>query len=93
MAEYLSKKEVQELVNDYIHTELYNGHQESVDTLTKLMEKVSHMYSYRPTIMGRWNIGTTTATCSNCGFNTLAYKNTVYCPECGRMMSNGRSTK
>ena len=90
--EYINKKELIEYLEGYrkeLTLQGKDGH-----TVTEIIKKVSSFYTYRPTLQAQWvRKGRDIITCSRCGFKTLSYKNTKYCPDCGRNMANGKKSE
>ena len=86
--EYLSKPEVMEYLRGY-KTELTLQGKDG-NTVVTIMKQLDSMYTYRPTLQAQWMRKKDTISCSRCGFTTLIYKNSAYCPNCGRLMANGK---
>lgn len=87
--EYLSKSEVIEYLRGKQKEKLLQG--EKGTTIDEIIRYLNTMYSYRPSLQAQWLKKRETIECSRCGFRTLPYKNTKYCPECGRSMANGKA--
>ena len=86
--EYLEKSEIVQYLKGKEKQNLMEG--KDVKEIREIQAYISTLYSYRPTLQSQWIRRGETITCSRCGFKTLVYKNTKYCPECGRLMVNGR---
>ena len=86
--EYLAKPEVMDYLKGYRSELILQG--KEGDTVTQIIKHLDGLYTYRPTIQAQWIRKRDTITCSRCGFKTLVYKNSKYCPNCGRMMVNGK---
>ena len=91
--EYLNKSEVMTYLNG-LRTELTIQGKDGT-TVTTIMHALNSMYSFRPLLQSHWvrKSNKEIITCSTCGFQTLAYKNSKYCPDCGRQMINGKTQK
>ena len=89
--EYLSKPEVMDYLTGYRKQLILLG--KDGNTITEIINHLNGMYSFRPTLQSQWirKGKADFITCSRCGFKTLAYKNSKYCPNCGRSMVNGKS--
>ena len=85
--EYLAKQEVMEYLDGYRKELMLQG--KDGNTINTIMKTLNGMYTYRPTIQATWLKKRDVLQCSRCGFKTLVYKNSKYCPECGRLMTNG----
>lgn len=88
--EYLSKPEVMEYLDGYRkELTLQGGNSEIV---TKIINHLNTLYTFRPTLQAQWikKGKKDFISCSRCGFQTLVYKNSKYCPNCGRLMANGK---
>ena len=88
--EYLTKAEVMEYLIGY-RTELTLQGKDG-DTVTTIINRLNRMYTYRPTLQAQWvrKGKNDIIICSRCGYKTLIYKNSLYCPNCGKSMVNGK---
>ena len=88
--EYISKQEVMEYLQGVRKNLTIQGKDGSI--ITEIIKALNGFYTYRPTLQSQWvrKNGKDFIFCSRCGFQTLVYKNTKYCPECGRNMVNGK---
>ena len=91
--EYLNKAEVIDYLQGVRKDLVLNG--KDGEVITDILNYLNSLYTYRPTLQAQWirKNGKDFISCSRCGFKTLAYKNTKYCPECGRNMVNGNWRK
>ena len=89
--EYLNKTEVMDYLKGYRQDLILKGKDGS--TITTIMKYLDGMYTYRPLLQSQWvrKGRGETISCSRCGFQTLIYKNSKYCPNCGRQMFNGKT--
>ena len=87
--EYLTKPEVMEYLEGYRKELTLQG--KDGNTVTEIMHHINGMYTYRPLIQSSWVRKRDFISCGRCGFRTLAYKNSKYCPNCGRQMTNGKT--
>lgn len=88
--EYLDKSEIVEYLKGKEKEVTLEGKDTTV--IKEVLDYIGTLYSFRPTLQSQWVMkNENVITCSRCGFRTLSYKNTKYCPECGRLMANGRS--
>ena len=87
--EYLSKPEVMEYLEGYRKNIVLRG--DSCDDITEIIHYINGLYTHRPTLQAQWIRKKDSIVCSRCGFLTLIYKNTKYCPNCGKMMVNGKA--
>ena len=87
--EYLSKPEVMEYLQTKRKEEILLGNDGK--TLTEVINHFNSLYSFRPTLQSKWMKRGDYITCGRCDFKTLVYKNSRYCPNCGRLMSNGKA--
>ena len=91
--EYLTKEEVIETLTS-IRQELLVEHDEhGMTVIDKAVQKVNKLYTVRPVLTGTWKVlgdRREFIYCGRCGFKTLSYKRTAFCPNCGRRMLNGR---
>lgn len=85
--EYLSKSEIFDYLLGYRKELIIQGH--DGETITNILHHLNGMYTYRPMLQSQWVKKGDTISCGRCGFRTLAYKNSKYCPNCGRNMTNG----
>ena len=95
MVEYLTKEEVMTLLDGLKHELAIWGSEGGINAIKVAQERINKLYTVRPIMTSTWKtIGykKDVIYCGRCGFKTLAYKKTAYCPECGRKMLNGRST-
>ena len=86
--EYLTKSEVMQYLEGYRKNLILQG--KEGDTVTDIMRHLDTMYTYRPMLQSTWVRKGEVISCSRCGFKTLVYKNSLYCPNCGRQMVNGK---
>lgn len=92
MVEYVTREEVVELLRDVQNEVTRNGVQDATAALSIAIVRAKKMYAVRPNITATWKtMGASHEFifCGGCGFKTLAYKRTPYCPKCGRSMTNG----
>ena len=92
MVEYVTKGEVIDLLTDEFKEVAREGNKEESAVLKRVIRRVNMMDSMRPPLPARWKtMGSRKETifCGGCGFQTLAYKRSKYCPNCGRPMLNG----
>ena len=87
--EYLSKPEIMEYLQSKRKEEVLLGNDGK--TLTEVIRFINGLYTFRPTLQAQWVKKGDLIACSRCSFTTLLYKNTKYCPECGKLMSNGKA--
>ena len=95
MVEYLTKEEVMDLLEGVKHEQVISGNDNGVGVINVVQDRINKLYTVRPVMTASWKtIGykRDVIYCGRCGFKTLAYKKTKYCPECGRSMLNGRSS-
>ena len=86
--EYLSKPEVVKYLEGYRSALVLEGKDGGI--ITAILKKIDTFYTYRPTLQAQWSRKGDTISCSRCGYKTLVYKNSQYCPNCGRLMANGK---
>lgn len=92
MVEYVTKQEVFDILNDIQMEATREEKDDAVHAATEAMKRVKALYAVRSNVFSSWKIiGTNRDViyCGNCAFKTLAYKNSAYCPNCGRTMMNG----
>ena len=87
--EYLTKSEVMEYLEGYRKELTLLG--KDGNLITAIIHHLNGMYTYRPLLQSQWIRKGEFITCGRCGFKTLVYKNTRYCPNCGRQMANGKT--
>ena len=91
--EYLTKEEVNSVLTGLKHERLLANDDVGAGAIAVAIERVNKLYTVRPVLTGTWKtIGDRKEFiyCGRCGFKTLSYKRTAYCPNCGRRMLNGR---
>lgn len=89
--QYIAKEEVMEYLEGKQKEMILQGKEGT--TITEIINHINGFYTYRPTLQAQWirkNRGDFIY-CSRCGFKTLVYKNSKYCPNCGKMMANGKA--
>ena len=94
MVEYITKTEVIEALQDECKRCVRQKDDGFAEVLRKVIRRVNGMESLRPPLPTTWKtLGTRKDAiyCGGCGFQTLAYKRTKFCPNCGRPMLNGVS--
>lgn len=92
MVEYVTKEEVYDILNEVSMTAMIDGKQDAVDAAQDAIKKVKKLYAVRSNVTSCWKtlgMNREAIFCGNCGFKTMAYKNSLYCPNCGRTMLNG----
>ena len=92
--EYLSKEEIVGVLNGLKHERLIAQDNTGAETVDIALDRINKLYSVRPVLTATWKIMGERKDfifCSRCGFKTLVYKRTAYCPNCGRKMLNGRA--
>ena len=92
VTEYITKQEVLDILRDEQGQALLNKKEDTVAVLTKAMKRVCRLYAVRPERTALWKVigqNKEYIYCGGCGFKTLAYKRTKYCPNCGKSMMNG----
>ena len=87
--EYLSKSEVLDYLSDLRKEMVIQGKEGG--TVTEIINHLNGLYTFRPLLQATWIKKRDFISCSRCGFKTLIYKNTKYCPNCGRNMANGKA--
>ena len=88
--EYIAKQEIMEYLEGKQKELILQG--KDGTTITEIKKKLNTMYTYRPTLQAQWiKKRGDFIICSRCGFKTLLYKNSKYCPNCGKMMANGKA--
>lgn len=88
--EYLNKSEVMEYLQGFRKEQIIQG--KDGTSITTIINYLNGLYTYRPTLQAQWvKKRNDMIICSRCGFKTLVYKNTKYCPNCGRLMLNGKA--
>lgn len=94
MVEYITKAEAIDALQDECKRCVREGEKDFADILRRTVKRINLMESMRPPLPTHWKtLGSRKDTifCGGCGFQTLAYKRSKYCPNCGRPMLNGVS--
>lgn len=92
--EYLTKEEVMGILKGMKHELLMAQDDNGAKAVDTAIERINKLYSVRPILTATWKVigeRKDFIFCSRCGFKTLVYKRTAYCPNCGRKMLNGRT--
>ena len=92
MVEYTTKEEVIQVLTGFQHEALIEKKTDTAFVIGEAIKQIRSLYSIRPPQPARWRtIGDRREAiyCGGCGFKTLGYKRTKYCPNCGRPMLNG----
>ena len=91
MIEYITKSEIMSYLEQYRKTMLLEN--KDAKDISAIIREIDGMYTYRPVLTAKWikRARTDFITCSCCGFQTLVYKNSKYCPNCGKLMTNGKA--
>lgn len=92
MVEYVTKEEVYGILKDIQMETTRQGNEEASSAVQEAMNRVKHLYAVRNQNLANWKtVGGNREViyCGNCAYKTLAYKNTMFCPNCGRAMLNG----
>ena len=93
--EYLTKEEIMNVLNGLKHEKLIMQDSNGATAISEAIDRINKLYSIRPVLTATWKVMGERKDfifCSRCGFKTLVYKRTAYCPNCGRKMLNGRAT-
>ena len=91
--EYLTKEEVIGVLTGLRQERVIARDDAGVVAVEKAIEQVNRLYTVRPVLTGTWKVigeRKDFIYCGRCGFKTLSYKRTAFCPNCGRRMLNGR---
>lgn len=81
MGEYIRKKDVLDLLNDWCRTTVYVSHEPVV------VKEIKALPSVIPTRKkGKWIGCGVSARCNDCGCKDHEYSKHRYCPYCGREM-------
>ena len=92
--EYLTKEEVIGVLTGLKQERIIAHDEAGMGAMAVAIERVNKLYTVRPILTGSWKtIGERKEFiyCGRCGFKTLSYKRTAFCPNCGRRMLNGRT--
>lgn len=91
--EYLTKEEVMGVLAGLRQEWVVAKSKDGVTAVDKAVEQINKLYTVRPILTGTWKVlgdRREFIYCGRCGFKTLSYKRTAFCPNCGRRMLNGR---
>lgn len=91
MVEYVTKEEVISILRDTQMEAVRAGEEKTVDTVNGIMKQVKRLYAVRDNLPASWMKMRDSGTiyCGSCGYQTMVYRNTAFCPNCGRRMGNG----
>lgn len=93
MIEYFSKEEVMDVVRGVERDCMLFPENDTKAVIAQLRKQLNRLYTIRPVMTSTWKtLGNRkdVVFCGGCGFKTMAYKMTPYCPNCGKKMVNGR---
>lgn len=86
---YVAKSRVLALLGELKHTMELQNKLEGADAVDKGIEMIDRLPVTANANRGRWQDTRKVAICDKCGFITLPYKMTPFCPNCGCRMENG----
>lgn len=92
--EYLTKEDVIDVLTGLKQERIIAKDDAGMGAMAVAIERINRLYTVRPILTGSWKVigeRRDFIYCGRCGFKTLAYKRTAYCPNCGRKMLNGRA--
>ena len=91
MVEYVTKEEVYDLLKEIQMQALLKGNQAASEVVGDAIRRVRRMYAVRTNVISNWKRepNRETISCANCGYTTVVYRNSPFCPNCGRSMVNG----
>ena len=93
MVEYFTKDEVMEVLRGMERECIFNQLMDGKAIVSEIRKRINVLYTIRPVMTSTWKtLGNRkdVVYCGGCGFKTLAYKMSPYCPQCGKKMVNGR---
>ena len=93
MVEYLTKAEVIALLDGASKEYMMENNNSAVKAIKTITDRVNKLYTVRPIETSRWKslrANRDIIACETCNYLTKAYRTTQYCPQCGRLMTNGR---